>query len=161
MRILRPLILCLFAVSGFAQNATRIDGRQHPELIPDTAAYRAVFLMHSHSATPQEIARSEQFHARIALSRIDHYAYEQALATFRQHFDGLVAAHNAFVDASASVSIDDMKQEGAAFKQSLSALVQQTRNQLASVMTNDGLAKLDAFVQSEKAHMTVGVRSQQ
>ena len=26
---------------GFAQSATRIDGRHHPELIPDNSAYRA------------------------------------------------------------------------------------------------------------------------
>ena len=154
-------LLLLAAACGVAQNATRIDGRHHPELIPDKAAYRAVLLMQSHFATTEEIARSEQFHSRLGLTAADHTAYDQILVDFRQQYDNLVRTHDKFIDSSASSSIEDMRQEIASFRQSLSALVQSVRNQLAAQMSKEGLARLDAFIQSEKAHMVVGTRSAQ
>ena len=89
--------LVLLAVCcGFAQNATRIDGRQHPQLIPDNAAYRTVFLMHSHFETQQATTRSEQFHALIGFTAADHQAYDEVLRDFRQEYDHQVERHNAF-----------------------------------------------------------------
>jgi hypothetical protein len=58
VRLLLGLLL-LGVCCGSAQTATRIDGRQHPELIPDNAAYRSVFMMQSHFETSQAAARSE------------------------------------------------------------------------------------------------------
>jgi hypothetical protein len=40
-------------------------------------------------------------------------------------------------------------------------LVETARAEMAARMTKEGTAKLDAFVQSEKIHMVVGVRSAQ
>ena len=75
---------------GLAQAPTRIDGRVHPELIPDNAAYRAVLLMHSHFATPEETTRSEQLHTRFAFSDADHQVYDQILRDFRLQYENLV-----------------------------------------------------------------------
>jgi hypothetical protein len=106
----------LVAVCGFAQKPTRIDGRTHPELIPDNAAYRAVFLMHSHFAAPEETVRSEQFHARLALTAGDHEAYDQILKDFRLQYENLVQAHNAFVDSGSSVIVASLRDEMTGFK---------------------------------------------
>ena len=93
-------MLLLGACCGFGQTATRIDGRQHPELIPDNAAYRSVFLMHSHFETTEAAARSEQLQGNIGLTAADHQLYDQALKNFRQQYEMLVQTHNSFVDAN-------------------------------------------------------------
>ena len=77
-------MLLLAACCGFTQTATRIDGRQHPELIPDTAAYRSVFLMQSHFETTEALTRSEQLHGNIGFAAADHQLYDEVLKNFRQ-----------------------------------------------------------------------------
>jgi hypothetical protein len=155
-------MLLLTAGCALAQTATRIDGRQHPELIPDTAAYRSVFLMQSHFDTAEMAARSEQLQGNIGLSASDHQLYLQTLKTFRQQYEILINTHNAFVDAkTASATIADLQQEVSGTRQAISRLVEATRAQLAAGLSKPGVAKLDAFVQSEKTHMVVGVRSGQ
>lgn len=155
--------LVLLAIScGFAQSPTRIDGRQHPELIPDNAAYRAVFLMHSHFETPEAIARSEQFHTMISFTAADHQLYDEALRNFRQQYEALIQTHNSFVDSNtASAGIGDLQKEASLSRQSISTLVEAARTQLAVGMSKEGLVRLDIFVQSAKTHMVVGVRSGQ
>lgn len=155
-------LVLLLSVCGSAQNATRIDGRQHPQLIPDNAAYRTVFLMHSHFETQQAATRSEQFHALIGFAAADHQAYDEVLRNFRQQYDHQVESHNAFVDsASSSSSIQEIREEVSNARKSLSMLVETARAEMAARMTKEGTAKLDAFVQSEKTRMVVGVRSAQ
>lgn len=155
-------VLLLSACCGFAQTATRIDGRQHPELIPDTAAYRSVFLLHSHFETSEATARSEQLQGNVGLSAADHQLYLQTLKNFRQQYEVLINTHNAFIDANtASASIADLQKEVSETRQSVSRLVEATRAQLAAGLSKAGAARLDAFVQSEKLHMVVGVRSGQ
>lgn len=163
MKISGLLALLLLALScGLAQSPTRIDGRQHPELIPDNTAYRAVFLMHSHSASAEETARSEQLHALIGLNGADHIVYDTMLKDFRARYDEIVQTHDAFVVSNtASAAIADLQAEVAATRRSISALVQVERGRLQSEMSSEGLSKLAAFVQGEKTHMIVGVRSAQ
>ena len=160
MRHPRSLVLigliALVAASGIAQTPTRIDGRKHPELIPDNAAYRAVFLMQSHFATDAETARSEQFHKMLDLSTQDHTAYDRAMVQFRQAYDLLVKAHDDFVAGSSLQSNETIHEEVIQYRQKISALVKSTREALDSSMTPDGLVKLDTFVQSQKSHMIVG-----
>ncbi len=159
IRLLLGLLL-LGVCCGSAQTATRIDGRQHPELIPDNAAYRSVFLMQSHFETAEATARSNQLQNNIGLSAADRQLYLQTLKNFRQQYEILTNTHNAFVDANtASASIADLQKEVSGTRQSLSRLVEATRAQLTAGLSKQGTAQLDAFVQSEKAHMVVGVRS--
>ena len=155
-------VLLLTACCGFGQSATRIDGRQHPELIPDNAAYRSVFLMQSHFETAEAVARSEQLQGNIGLTAADHQLYIQTLKNFRQQYEALINTHNAFVDANTtSATVADLQNEVSGTRQSISRLVEATRAQLASGLSKEGLAKLDAFVQSQKTQMVVGVRSGQ
>lgn len=154
-------LLLLLTPSGFAQNPTQTNGRLHPELIPDTAAYRAVFLMHSHLPSEQEIQRSELFHARLSFTVADHKLYDRALSDFRRQYDALVQSHDSFVTSGASANLEEMRLQDAAYRQSISMLVGTTRLQLTRELSKDGLSKLSAFVQSEKSHMVVGVRSAQ
>ena len=155
-------VLLLGVCCGVAQTATRIDGRQHPELIPDNAAYRSVFMMQSHFETSAATARSEQLQGNIGLTAADHQLYDEVLRNFRQQYEMLIQTHNAFVDANtASATVADLQKEVSNTRQSISRLVEATRSQLAAGLSKEGLAKLDAFVQSEKTHMVVGVRSGQ
>jgi hypothetical protein len=136
--------------------------RQHPELIPDNAAYRSVFMMQSHFETTEAAARSEQLQGNIGLTVADHKIYDEALRNFRQQYEMLVQAHNAFVDANtASATVADLQKEVSDTRQSISRLVEATRAQLAAGLSKDGMARLDAFVQSQKTQMVVGVRSGQ
>ena len=91
-RILAFALILLGASFLPAQQLTRIDGMQHPELIPDKAARRAIFLMHSHFSTNQENTRSEQLHANIGLTVADHEVYDQILRDFRRQYDELAIA---------------------------------------------------------------------
>jgi hypothetical protein len=161
---LRRLIgmLLLGACCGIAQTATRIDGRQHPELIPDNAAYRSVFMMQSHFETSEAAARSEQLQGNIGLTPADHQLYDEVLKNFRQQYEMLIQTHNTFVDANtASASVADLQKEVSDTRQSISRLVEATPAQLAAGLSKEGLATLDAFVQSQKTQMVVGIRSGQ
>jgi hypothetical protein len=155
-------MLLLTVCCGFGQTATRIDGRQHPELIPDNAAYRSVFLMQSHFETAEAAARSEQLQGNIGLTAADHQLYIQAPKNFRQQYKALISTHNAFVDANtASATVADLQKEASETRQSISRLVEATRAQLAAGLSKEGAAKLNGFVQSRKTQMVVGVRSGQ
>lgn len=152
----------LSACCGSAQTATRIDGSQHPELIPDNAGYRSVFMMQSHFETAAATARSEQLQGNIGLPAADHQIYLETLKNFRQQYELVINTHNAFVDANtASAAVTDLQKEVSNTRQSISRLVEATRAQLAAGLSKEGAAKLDAYVQSEKTHMVVGVRSGQ
>ncbi|HEV2214507.1 MAG TPA: hypothetical protein VGR64_04390, partial [Terracidiphilus sp.] len=120
-------LLVLAATTVTAQAPKRIDDRIHPELIPDNAAYRAVFIMQSHFATQEETARSEQFHKMLNLSASDHEAYDQAMVKFRQGYDLLVKTHDDYVDTSSMQSAQDVHEEVVTFRQNVSALVKSTR----------------------------------
>lgn len=155
-------VLLLTACCSFAQTATHIDGQQHPELIPDNAAYRSVFLMQSHFETAEAVTRSEQLHGNIRLSAADHQLYDEILKSFHQQYEILISTHNAFVDANiASATAADLRKELSDTRQAISRLVEATRAQLSAGLSREGLATLDAFVQSEKTHMVVGTRSAQ
>jgi hypothetical protein len=162
MKVLSAVFLLLGALSlAGAQDATRIDGRQHPELIPDVAAYRAVLLMHSHFETEEDTARTEQLHNRIGLSPADHQIYDEVLKHLRQQYDSRVGIHDASVDSLSNASIQEMRDEASAVRKSLSALVEPAGTELGARMTTQGVARLGAFVESEKTHMIVGLRSMQ
>ena len=76
------LLFPLLAAIGFAQQTT-INGSQHPELIPDDAAARAVFSVHSMFSTPADAANTTKQQAKIGLSAADLAAYNAAmLASF-------------------------------------------------------------------------------
>jgi hypothetical protein len=96
------------------------------------------------------------------LTATDRQIYLETLKVFRQQYEIVINTHNAFVDANtSSASVADLQKEVSSTRQSLSRLVEATRAQLAAGFSKEGAAKFDAFVQSEKVHMVVGVRSGQ
>lgn len=121
------LLFLLLPGTGFAQQTT-INGREHPELIPDEAAARAVFSVHSMYGCPTAkadcdvaavVANTEKHHAKLNLSPADHDIYDAAMQAL---FNNPKSLTTAFAS-------------------------------LLPTLSADGQAKLKAFIQSEKAHM--------
>jgi len=77
MKKLLVLLLLLSGV-GFAQQTT-VNGSEHPELIPDSAAAMAVFSVHSMFDTPANIANTERHQAKLNLAPADHAIYDAAM----------------------------------------------------------------------------------
>lgn len=131
MKKLLVLVLLLSGV-GFAQQTT-INGREHPELIPDEAAVQAVFSVHSMYGCPTAkadcdiaavVANTEKHHAKLNLSAADHAIYDAAMqAYFAGGKKNVAAAMTGLLSLSA-----------------------------------EGQAKLKAFIQSEKARMQYHVQ---
>ena len=119
-------------------------------------------MMQSHFETSEAAARSEQLQGNIRLTPADRQVYDEALKNFRQQYETLINTHNAFIDANtASAAVPELQKEVSETRQSISRLVEATRAQLAAGLSKEGAAKLDAFVQSQKTQMVVGVRSGQ
>ena len=72
------LLFLLLPNVGFAQQTT-VTGSEHPELIPDSAAARAVFNVHSMFGSPANAANTEKQHAKLNLSPADHALYDAAM----------------------------------------------------------------------------------
>lgn len=83
---MKKLLVLFLLLSGvvFAQQTT-VDGREHPELIPDDAAARAVFSVHSMFDTPANTANTAKHQAKIGLSAADLAAYNAAMLAYRSN----------------------------------------------------------------------------
>jgi len=79
------LVLFLFLSStGFAQQTT-VNGSEHPESIPDEAAARAVFSVHSMFDTPANAANTSKHQAKIGLSAPDLAVYNAAMLAYHNN----------------------------------------------------------------------------
>jgi len=76
-----PALLLLLSSMAFAQQTT-INGREHPELIPDSAAAQAVFSVHSMFSTPADAANTAKQQAKIGLSTDDLAIYNAAMLAY-------------------------------------------------------------------------------
>lgn len=157
--------LCLpFAASGRAQTpntphqhasaAPIVDGATHPELIPDSVAYRLYFEVISigANATDEDRKRQRAFTGVIGLEAEDVNILIGILNTFRVRHDALVAEYN--LSAQAAADRNEVP-DTAAFVQRLDELVQSTRSALKAQMSPRGMIQFDAFVRSEKKRMKV------
>ena len=124
MKRLLMLFLLLLPALAFAQQQTTVNGSQHPELIPDSAAAMAVFSVHSMYKNPTDIANTEKHHAKIGFNTVDHAIYDSAM----QAYFNAVMSHN----PSAMTA---------------------TASNLNLTLSADGQTKLKAFIQREKARM--------
>jgi len=75
------MLLLLLTISGFAQQTT-INGSQQPALIPDDAAARAVFSVHSMFSTPANAANTAKQQAKIGLPAADLAIYNAAMLAY-------------------------------------------------------------------------------
>jgi hypothetical protein len=168
MTYLRLLLICitfcLVASYSQAQNSNPhqhdavapvvIDGAVHPELIPDSAAYRLYFLaLSTGSNSSDEERKQKQAHLRkTGLQEQDLGALSTTLTEFRIKHDALVAEYNRAAEAAtARNEASDIH----TLLRDLDELVQSTRDTLKVRLSPEGMTQFDAFVQSEKKHMKV------
>jgi hypothetical protein len=151
------VVLLVFALGARAQNSpphhqlaapTMIDGAAHPELIPDSTAYRLYLVAVSTEQNPTE---AEQTHQRAHLMRTglvdtDRQILTSVLSDFRAKYDALVKEYNDSAKADSTTDIH-------ALLKKLDDLVQSTRDTISVRLSAGGTAKLHAFVVSEKKNM--------
>lgn len=133
-----------------------IDGAKDPDLIPDDAAYRAVFLAFAEreDATDAERAR---FQAKIRLAGLgedDEAALFVILTAFKKQTDDLKSQASEILaqhpvphpDSVEYKKLLDIDQQGrAAFHEAMSAL--------PARLTSGGVTKLDVYIKGEKRRM--------
>jgi hypothetical protein len=120
-----------------------IDGSQTPDLIPDQAAFRLVFLAMSVPPSPSQnaVARQNAVFKRIGFSDADAATLQAALITF-------AASHSAWEQSAANGASAQLVAQGW-------AIVQSTVNALSQQLTTDGYTKLIKFMTQEKTRMKV------
>lgn len=135
--------------SSMNMNSTNmIDGSVHPELIPDSTAYRLwlVTVSNAPSGSPRQLA-----HLRAAgLSDTDMVVASNILSNFKAQYAQLVADYNAGATAN-----PDTDYGLASFLANRATLVQNVRDNLKASLTADGMTHLDTHIQSEKSRMRI------
>lgn len=167
MSRLLPLLILIaystFVLPARAQNTAHsqqhgstpmIDGAVHPELIPDSIAYRLYFLIASTGTNPTaEDRKHQRAHLnKIGLEDLDREIVVDILAEFRTKYDALEAQYN---DAAKAALSRNQVPDTASFLAQLDDLVQSTRDALKLRLTPQAMTQFDAFVQSEKKHMRI------
>lgn len=167
----RSLLVVLGTVSflsvaplGRAQNSTTahhqasaspmIDGAAHPELIPDSMAYRMFFVsisLGANAAAADQKGQQSRLNA-IGLEAGDQEILAGIMADFRAKHDALTAQYN---QAAQAATARNEPSDINALLQQLDQLVQTTRDSLKAHLSSKGMTQFDAFVQSEKRHMKV------
>lgn len=172
-RLIVLLLLSALGVSAVAQqnapvatppnhqhhviDSPMIDGKDHPEQIPDQAAY-GLFLtaVSIPSAPTDEEKKSQAVHLKMMhLSDSDTQAAVTILASFNERRKALIADYNAKAEAANNqgYSVDpDVRQ---AFFADLGSLIDTTHDNLKSTLSSQGWAQWDARVQGEKRRMNI------
>jgi hypothetical protein len=133
-----------------------IDGSKTPDLIPDEAAYRVVFIAFAEPANATD-AQKTRFRAKLCpagLRKDDEQALFSILSAFKKHTDDLhaqaavILARNPFphpdsTDYQQLLDLD--RQARADFHEAMVAL--------PARLSAAGVAKLDAYVKSQKRGM--------
>lgn len=164
--VVAVLALSVFADGSRAQNSPPnsavhqhtvagpniIDGAVHPELIPDTVAYRLYLVAIS---TPQNPTQVEQQRERVHVTRTgladtDQQTFIGILSDFRSKYDALVAEYN---ESAKGANARNESTDIHVLLQKLDDLVQSTRAAIGVRLSSQGAAKLHAFVVSEKKNM--------
>lgn len=122
-----------------------VDGSQHPELVPDSAAYRLILLSLRAPAAQSEMARYTAKWKKIGLSPSDTATAQRIVAEFDVQYSAWQAVQQAVRN---TVS-------GAAPKTDAATIVQQAVGALNAQLTPAGDIKFSAFVQAAKARMIV------
>jgi hypothetical protein len=135
-----------------------IDGREHPELIPDSVAYRMYFLTVGEFPNPTDARKKRQsaFLSKARLSDKDSSTVVRVLEDFRVKFASMATAYNAQVEAA--VKAGTGLPDGNVFMAQRDRLVQDTRDRLKLALSVNGMANLDAHIQTEKANMRLNVQ---
>jgi hypothetical protein len=150
-----PILLLAFSGPASAQDTSHpsvIDGKSHPELVSDSAAYGLIFQHFAALLTDEKLdpaVKANLFQA-INLSPADETVLRTELLNHKGRKDAAIAAHNQRnKDATAR------GEAVANFLPTHRQIISDTRIDLISKMSADGILKLDAFVQMEKRHMKI------
>ncbi|HKO18411.1 MAG TPA: hypothetical protein VJU82_05960 [Acidobacteriaceae bacterium] len=163
--------LILLPLAAFAQNSTApatmpgmdhsnplavINGKDHPEQIPDAIAYRLYFTTVGELPNPTD-ARQKRQRAYLGqiggLSKNDSDALVRIVDDFKVKFTAMVAAYNA--EVAAAVQAGSALPDTGTFLAERDQLVQDTRDRLKVALSANAMVNLDAHVQFEKQHMAI------
>ena len=137
-----------------ASTSPTVDGAVHPELIPDSMAYRTFFVSISLRVNPtaaDQKGQQSRLNA-IGLEESDREILAGIMADFRAKHDALIAQYNQVAEAA---TVRGESSDINTLFQQLNQLVQTTRDSLKARLSSKGMTQFDAFVQSEKRHMKV------
>ncbi len=132
------------------QVATVIDGAKHPELIPDSTAYR-LYLM-TVSNMPADLQVSQLRSAGVSAEKLPEAI--AILAYFKSQWDRLRDTYNESTKLNPS---DQSKLDK--FLELRDALVTSTRRQLEAGPGAEVMSALHSHIQHEKARMKVSAES--
>ena len=131
-----------------------VDGATHPELVPDSTAYRLVFVVlglpANASAADKQLQMLRLSH--VGLNTADTQAAVQALELFNSQYTSIIKNFN---DATHLAVMNGGAPDVAGFALMRDGLVQATRDQLKQALSPQAMAALDSFVQQEKTRMRV------
>jgi hypothetical protein len=131
-----------------------IDGSVHPELIPDSLAYRLYLTAVAIDQYATEDAQKKQ-HAHLmktGLRETDKQTLISILADFKSKYEALVNSYNE--SAKAALTRNETADVQGLLKK-LDELVQSTRDSISARLTSKGAAQLHSFVMIEKQNMKV------
>jgi hypothetical protein len=158
------VLVCGFSSQAQSQNSTahqlaqvaviKVDGAEHPELIPDSTAYRLYLLAVSElpNASQEERSRQDAHLGMLNISARDHLAIIGALAEFKSAYVALVSRYNKSAEAALAAG---MQPDEKTFLLQRDDLVQTTRNAIKRLLTTEGMVRFDAHVQGEKNRMSI------
>lgn len=165
IRLLFPTILLLVAAALAQQPrlpmahmhaaADVLDGSKHPELIPDSAAYRLYFVAWGQAVNAGQSGKDRERGelARAGLLGADADAVMDTLALFKGQYAKIIADYNSGAEAAFdSGRLDEYRES---FYARRDDLVAATRAALRAELSPTALASFDAHVQGEKRHMRV------
>ncbi|MBB5061190.1 hypothetical protein HDF16_005926 [Granulicella aggregans] len=124
-----------------------IDGSKTPELIPDSTAFRLVFLSLRVPQSPTEgdLKKQEMHFKRIGLSDVDKAAARDVLSHFHTAYHQW---QTKYIQTSNPIDMTAARSER-------EAIVEETTASFINQLSSDGATKLAKFVQSAKVRMIV------
>ncbi len=154
MRFRTLLILTLCGAAGptLCQTTSRgwnlppgfVDGSKNPELIPDAAAYRLVFLSLTvpPGADSKALAKQNSLLAQLGLSEVDATTMKETVAAFGTDYSAWRARSSSVANATQSEA-------------ERTALVQQYQKLLFARLSANGVTQFVQFAQRAKKRMAV------
>jgi hypothetical protein len=131
-----------------------IDGAVHPELVPDSLAYRLYFVALSVGQNPTEAEQNRQ-RAQLmntGLVDTDQQTFITIVSDFKAKYGALVNEYN---DSAKAATARNETTDAQTLLKKLDDLVQATRDTISARLSSRGAAKLHSFVMSEKRNMKV------
>lgn len=130
-----------------------VNGREHPELIPDALAYRMVFIHLSQFAGDPE---KERVWLRApGLSEDDTEVLLRIMTAFKKEFDAIVKAYNDAVEEASRRKEPPDPSDIETFKSKRKELVAETRKEIAEGLKREGVVQFREYVATQKHTMTV------